>query len=102
MKRTLPLLGPAVSVLLIWMIVPLAMALWFSLEHYNLLTPGAHAFAGLANYLDLLTGRKLWIAMWKRTPVAGPPSDVSIRVGPISVQVATNGAGTLIVCAPAR
>jgi sorbitol/mannitol transport system permease protein len=45
------------------MIVPLAMTLWFSLEHFNLLTPGARAFAGLENYLDLLTGRTLWIAM---------------------------------------
>ncbi|HEY1949476.1 MAG TPA: sugar ABC transporter permease [Bryobacteraceae bacterium] len=71
MKRTLPLLGPAVGVLLIWMIVPLAMALWFSLEHYNLLTPGAHAFAGLANYLDLLAGRTLWIAMWNTLFLVG-------------------------------
>ncbi|HMF79228.1 MAG TPA: sugar ABC transporter permease [Bryobacteraceae bacterium] len=61
--RVLPLLGPSVAVLLVWMIVPLAMTLWFSLQHYNLLQPGAHAFAGLTNYFDLLTGRTLWIAM---------------------------------------
>lgn len=61
--RTAPLLGPAIGVLLIWMIVPLAMALWFSLEHYNLLSPDARAFAGFQNYLDLLGGRTLWIAM---------------------------------------
>src|ERR1035441_8983101 len=45
------------------MIVPLAMTLWFSLEHYNLLSPGKRAFAGLYNYRYLLTGRALWVAM---------------------------------------
>lgn len=57
------LLTPSVVVLLLWMIVPLVMTLWFSLERYNLLEPGKRAFAGLSNYVDLLTHRALWIAM---------------------------------------
>jgi len=57
------LLAPSVTMLLLWMIVPLAMTLWFSIQHYNLLAPGRHAFAGLANYVELLTHRALWIAM---------------------------------------
>lgn len=57
------LLAPSVSVLLVWMIVPLAMTLWFSAERYNLLTPDRRAFAWFANYSDLLLHHTLWIAM---------------------------------------
>ena len=49
--------------LFLWMVVPLAMTLWFSVERYNLLSPGKAAFAGLENYRYLLTGRALWVAM---------------------------------------
>jgi sorbitol/mannitol transport system permease protein len=45
------------------MVVPLAMTLWFSVERYNLLSPGKSAFAGFENYRYLLTGRALWVAM---------------------------------------
>ena len=52
MTRTLPrfLLAPSVSVLLLWMIVPLSMTIYFSLVRYNLLYPGDHGFIGLLNY----------------------------------------------------
>jgi sorbitol/mannitol transport system permease protein len=49
-KRTsFYLLSPSVAVLLLWMIVPLAMTLWFSFQHYNLLNPAVGGFAGLDN-----------------------------------------------------
>jgi len=49
------LLTPAVATLFIWMIVPLAMTIYFSLLRYNLLEPGKHAFAGLDNYRYFFT-----------------------------------------------
>lgn len=52
---TRPLLAPSVVLLLIWMIVPLAMTLWFSLQRYNLLDPASVGFSGLSNYEFLLT-----------------------------------------------
>ncbi|HYW43006.1 MAG TPA: sugar ABC transporter permease [Bryobacteraceae bacterium] len=61
--RTAPLLGPSVFLLFLWMVVPLAMTLWFSVERYNLLSPGKSAFAGVENYRYLLTGRALWMSM---------------------------------------
>jgi len=61
--NTLPLLGPAVIVLLLWMIVPLAMTVWFSFQRYNLLNPMIAGFAGLENYRFLLTDPALWTAM---------------------------------------
>lgn len=47
--------APAVVLLLIWMIVPLAMTLWFSFQNYNLLDPSSTGFAGLFNYKYFVT-----------------------------------------------
>lgn len=44
------MMAPSVGLLLIWMIVPLAMTLWFSFQNYNLLNPANVSFAGLFNY----------------------------------------------------
>ncbi|MFC3703532.1 carbohydrate ABC transporter permease [Devosia honganensis] len=49
------MLMPAVGVLLIWMLVPLGMTLWFSFQNYNLLMPGNESFAGWFNYQYFLT-----------------------------------------------
>lgn len=63
LTRNRILLAPSVGVLLLWMVVPLAMTLWFSAEHYNLLQPNQRAFAGVSNYTDLLFHRALWVSM---------------------------------------
>lgn len=44
------MLAPSVVLLLVWMIVPLAMTLWFSFQNYNLLNPTNVSWAGLLNY----------------------------------------------------
>lgn len=44
------MMAPAVLLLLAWMIVPLAMTLWFSFQRYNLLMPGMEYFIGFDNY----------------------------------------------------
>ena len=49
------MISPAVILLLGWMIVPLAMTLWFSMQRYNLLMPGMGGFTGLDNYTYFLT-----------------------------------------------
>ncbi len=61
--RTGPLLAPSVVLLLAWMIVPLAMTLWFSFQHYNLLNPFLTGFAGISNYRFLLKSAGLWNAI---------------------------------------
>ncbi len=48
--RTFPLLAPSVGLLLIWMIVPLAMTLFFAFRRYNLLNPMIHGWAGFRNF----------------------------------------------------
>jgi sorbitol/mannitol transport system permease protein len=55
-SRTLArlMMAPSVLVLLVWMIVPLALTLWFSFQNYNLLNP-VQSFAGWFNYQYFLT-----------------------------------------------
>ena len=57
MNRLLPraLMAPAVVTLFLWMIVPLAMTLYFSAVHYNLMQPGEKTFLGLANFEYFVT-----------------------------------------------
>jgi sorbitol/mannitol transport system permease protein len=57
MNRLLPrlLLAPAVTTLLLWMIVPLVMTIYFSLVRYNLMQPGDKEFLGLANFEYFVT-----------------------------------------------
>lgn len=49
------LLTPAVGLLFIWMIVPLALTIYFSTLHYSLLDPGSESFVGLENFRYFLT-----------------------------------------------
>ena len=49
------LIAPAVGLLFVWMIVPLAMTIYFSTRNYNLLEPGQDTFAGWDNYYYFLT-----------------------------------------------
>lgn len=49
------MMAPSVILLLAWMIVPLAMTVYFSFLRYNLLMPGTEEFAGLMNYRYFLT-----------------------------------------------
>ncbi len=57
MNRLLPrlLLTPAVATLLLWMLVPLAMTVYFSLIRYNLMQPDQTGFNGLDNFEYFLT-----------------------------------------------
>src|SRR4051812_12499745 len=69
--RTGPLLAPSVVALVIWMIIPLAMTLWFSFQRYNLLNPAITGFAGIRNYKYLFQNPVLWIAIWHTIQLVG-------------------------------
>jgi polyol transport system permease protein len=47
--------APSVVVLFLWMIVPLALTIYFSLLRYNLLDPGNESFIGILNYQYFLS-----------------------------------------------
>lgn len=83
-RGAFPLLAPSVGVLLLWMIVPLVMTLWFSFQRYNLLNPDVSGFAGLENYEFLVTDPDFWASL----------VNTLILVG--SVLIITVGFGTLL------
>lgn len=58
------MMAPSVLLLLFWMIVPLAMTLWFSFLNYNLLNPGNVSFAGLFNYKYFYSDPAFFQAIW--------------------------------------
>jgi sorbitol/mannitol transport system permease protein len=78
------LLLPSVIVLLAWMIVPLVMTLWFSIQYYNLVDPTATGFAGLDNYRYLVTDPDFWVSLRNTLVLVA------------SVLVVTVGLGTLL------
>jgi sorbitol/mannitol transport system permease protein len=54
------MIAPSVAVLLIWMIVPLALTLWFSFQNYNILRPERQSFAGFDNFYYVYTDPAFW------------------------------------------
>ncbi len=79
--RTLPLIAPAVGVLLLWMIVPLVMTVWFSFQRYNLLNPFLTGFAGFENYQFLLNDPSLFTAMWNTLVLVGSVLILTVVLG---------------------
>jgi sorbitol/mannitol transport system permease protein len=78
------LLLPSVIVLMAWMIVPLVLTLWFSIQYYNLVDPTTTGFAGLDNYRYLVTDPDFWVSLRNTLVLVA------------SVLVVTVGLGTLL------
>ena len=57
------MMSPAVVVLLIWMIVPLALTLFFSFQRYNLLYPDRSGFIGWQNYANFVASPAFYSAI---------------------------------------
>lgn len=57
------MISPAVLLLLGWMIVPLALTLYFSFLRYNLITPSGNPFVGWENYYWFVTDPSFSAAM---------------------------------------
>ena len=58
------LVAPSVILLFAWMIVPLAMTLYFSTLHYSLLDPDNVSFVALQNYAYFLSDPNFFTALW--------------------------------------
>ena len=57
------MLTPSVVLLLVWMIVPLALTLWFSFQRYNLLYPDRSGFIAFTNYANFVASPAFWGAI---------------------------------------
>ncbi|MGF1563106.1 MAG: carbohydrate ABC transporter permease, partial [Geminicoccaceae bacterium] len=65
----------------LWMIVPLALTLWFSFQRYNLVVPTIRGFAGFENYTFLLTDPALWTAMGNTLLLVGSVLVITVVLG---------------------
>ncbi|KQT68892.1 MULTISPECIES: carbohydrate ABC transporter permease [unclassified Aureimonas] len=65
------MMAPSVGLLLVWMIVPLAMTLWFSFQNYNLLNPASVGFAGFLNYRFFYTDPAFFQSLWNTLAIVG-------------------------------
>ena len=83
MKRLLPrlLLTPAVATLLLWMIVPLVMTIYFSLIRYNLMQPEVTGFAGLENFEYFLTDPSFAVAVVNTLLLLGSVIVITVVMG---------------------
>jgi len=79
--RTAPLKLPAIVLLLLWSIVPLAMTLWFSFQHYNLLNPGEERWTGIENYRFLVTDPGLGAAIGNTLLIVGSVLVITVCFG---------------------
>jgi polyol transport system permease protein len=99
------LLTPAVALLFIWMIVPLALTIYFSTLHYNLLDPGSEAFVGLENFRYFLTDPAFLASLQNTLVLVGSVLAITILLGvPLGLllnqQVVGLGIVRLMVIAP--
>ena len=102
---TRPLLWPSVIVLFLWMIVPLAMTLYFSGIRYNLLNPMLTGFAGLENYAFLFEDPTLWTSLWNTLVLVGSVLIITVVFGTLfavlyNAELYGRGVARLLVIAP--
>ena len=64
-------MAPSVILLLIWMIVPLAMTIYFSFLNYNLLNPASVGWAGFFNYEFFYTDPAFFQSIWNTLLIVG-------------------------------
>jgi len=75
------LLAPSVITLFLWMIVPLAMTLYFSVIRYNLMQPGEHGFVGLENYEFFVTDPSFTTAVVNTLLLLGSVIVITVVLG---------------------
>ncbi|MDY0873674.1 carbohydrate ABC transporter permease [Dongia rigui] len=75
------LISPAVALLLFWMIVPLAMTIYFSTLNYNLLNPGMETFVGLENFTYFVTDPAFMASVRNTLVLVGSVLAITIVLG---------------------
>ena len=73
--------APSIILLLLWMIVPLSMTLYFSFQRYHLLYPERSGFGGLSNYDFFLTDPSLGASVLNTLTLVGGVILISVILG---------------------
>ncbi len=80
-RLTKLLQAPSVILLLLWMIVPLGMTLFFSFARYNLLYPAPLSFDGLTNYEFFITDSAFFPALFNTLLLVGSVLFITVVLG---------------------
>ncbi|BBU54192.1 MULTISPECIES: carbohydrate ABC transporter permease [Mameliella] len=75
------MMAPAVFLLLVWMLVPLSMTLWFSFRKYLPLRGGDLGWAGFDNYVRFVTSSAFWPSVMTTLLIVGGVLVVTVVLG---------------------
>ncbi|WP_417587566.1 carbohydrate ABC transporter permease [Pararhodobacter oceanensis] len=75
------MMAPAVFLLLVWMLVPLCMTLWFSFRNYLPLRGGDLGFAGFNNFTRFVSSSAFWPSVLTTLIIVGGVLLISIVFG---------------------
>jgi sorbitol/mannitol transport system permease protein len=75
------MMAPAVFLLLVWMLVPLCMTLWFSFRDFRPLRGGDLGFAGFDNFVRFVSSSSFWPAVGTTLLIVGGVLVISIVFG---------------------
>lgn len=75
------LMSPAVITLLMWMLIPLGMTIYFSLINYNLMQPDRTGFVGLMNYEFFMGNPAFWDAIKNTILLLGSTVLITVALG---------------------
>ena len=75
------MVAPSVILLFIWMIVPLAMTLFFSFRLYRLLSPDRSGWVGFNNYMWFLNSPDFWTAIINTLLLVGGVLIITVVLG---------------------
>lgn len=75
------MVAPSVLLLFVWMIVPLAMTLYFSFRFYRLLSPERTGWVGLNNYTWFFKAPDFWLALFNTLALVGGVLVITVVLG---------------------
>lgn len=81
--------APAIILLLIWMVIPLAMTIYFSFRNYNLLNPAQSSWAGWFNYVYFYTDPAFFESIWNTLVLVGGVLIITV-IGGIAIALLIN------------
>ncbi|MCY1127238.1 sugar ABC transporter permease [Frigidibacter sp. RF13] len=75
------MVAPSVTVLFIWMIIPLAMAIYYSFRLYRLISPDRTGWVGFRNYSWFVNSPEFWLAISNTLLLVGGVLIITIVLG---------------------
>lgn len=75
------MVAPSVIVLFIWMIVPLAMTIYYSFRLYRLISPDRTGWTGFRNYTWFINSPEFWLAISNTLLLVGGVLAITIVLG---------------------